>query len=157
MFKAILGWAAGVCLLINLPADAVSSRIEQGGGVAYPSWTAEYFDNATLSGEPAWTKFENRIWFEWEDWRPILGIHAESVTNFPTDYFSVRFSGTLVPRYSQTYALKLVSDEQARRDSAVYRKLKVDGSTQRAVFGGNLKRFFDPDAKPDLKVLKVGE
>jgi hypothetical protein len=108
LIGAMQAWGAG------LNSQPGSARMPQGGGVAYPSWTANYYSNPDLSGEPVWTKLENRIWFDWEDWRPVIGIQAESVRNFPTDRFSVRFASTLIARFSETYTLFLTSDEKAK-------------------------------------------
>ena len=90
------------------------NRLPQGGGVIYPSWRAQYWANPKLEGKPAWEKMENRIRFDWQDWRPVLGIKAESVCDFPTDNFSVRFTGTIVARFGEEYTLRLTSDEGAR-------------------------------------------
>jgi len=102
----------GVAMLPSLCTAAHS--MPQGGGVIYPAWSAEYWDNATLSGTPAYTRSEVRIRFDWEDWRPILGVKAESVKNFPKDNFSARWTGQIISRFNETYTFSLLSDEGAR-------------------------------------------
>lgn len=91
-----------------------SSRLPEGGGVVHPAWQAEYFANPQLEGEPAYRRSEVRIDFDWEDWRPILGVRAESVRDFPRENISARFQGTLTARHSETYTFTLASDERAR-------------------------------------------
>jgi len=92
----------------------VCRNTPQGGGLLYPAWTGEYWDNPTLAGEPVYRKSEVRVRFDWEDWRPILGTRAESVRDFPTDHFSARWTGSLIARYEEEYTFKLLSDEGAR-------------------------------------------
>lgn len=109
-----------VGLVLGLPLRAADlttangNRLPQGGGVVYPSWKAEYWSNPKMAGEPDRVRYENRVWFDWQDWRPVLGVHAESVRDFPTDNFSVRFTGTVIARFSEEYTIKLESDEGAR-------------------------------------------
>jgi hypothetical protein len=112
--RASFGLLLALSLAALPSAASAEHRLPQGGGVIYPSWTAQYWANPTLDGTPAWEKKENRINFDWEDWRPVLGLAAESVRDFPTDNFSVRFSGTLIARFSEEYTFKLESDEGAR-------------------------------------------
>lgn len=110
---------------LSLAGDPVASlsRLPQGGGAIYPSWKAQYFANPKLEGKPAWEKTENRINFDWEDWRPILGIQAESVKDFSHDNFSARFAATIVARFGEEYTFKLTSDEGGRL------KIKPQGSS----------------------------
>jgi hypothetical protein len=77
-----------------------SSRLPEGGGVVHPAWQAEYFANPHLEGESAYRRSEVRIDFDGEDWRPILGVRAESVRDFPRETISARFQGTLTARHS---------------------------------------------------------
>jgi hypothetical protein len=95
-------------------AETNGPRLPQGGGTIYPAWTGEYFRNTDLSGTPAYTRSEVRVRFDWETWRPILGVKAESVTNFPTDGFSARWTGKIISRFNEIYTFKLLSDEGAR-------------------------------------------
>jgi len=110
---------APVLLSLLIPAlaslaGAIPPRIPQGGGVIHPAWQAEYFPNAKLDGAPAYTRSEIRVDFDWEDWRPILGVRAESVRSFPRENISARFTGTLTARFSEEYTFTLASDESAR-------------------------------------------
>jgi hypothetical protein len=95
-------------------APAARNRMPQGGGLIYPAWTGHYWANPTMEGPPAYTRSDIRVRFDWGDWRPILGVHAESVRDFPRENISARWSGKLVARFDETYSFKLLSDEQAR-------------------------------------------
>jgi hypothetical protein len=107
---------AAVILLITICsfAEASAPRMPQGGGMIYPAWTASYYDNARLEGTPRHKKSEVRVRFDWDTWRPVLGVTGQSVRNFPTDGFSVRFTGKLIARFEESYTFRLVSDEGAR-------------------------------------------
>ncbi|RMD83011.1 MAG: hypothetical protein D6820_02875, partial [Lentisphaerae bacterium] len=117
------------CLLVQSgrPADrrmVPRNRLPQGGGVIYPAWKGEYWSNPEFRGKPAWTRSDIRIRFDWEDWRPVLGVRAESVRNFPIDNFSVRWTGTIIARFNEKYTFKLISDERARL------KIRPEGASQ---------------------------
>ncbi|MFP4224848.1 MAG: PA14 domain-containing protein [Phycisphaeraceae bacterium] len=111
-------FAAGLVLAATFAGSAFAAgpknRMPQGGGVIYPAWTGEYFANPDLQGEPDWTRSDVRVRFDWEDWRPVLGVRAESVREFPNDHFSARWTGKIISRYDEDYTFKLESDEQAR-------------------------------------------
>ena len=67
----------------------------------------EYFDNAELEGEPALTRINRRIDFNWKDKAPAK--------NLPKDNFSVRWTGQLptVPR-TDTYQWTFSFDDGMR-------------------------------------------
>jgi hypothetical protein len=119
MVRPIFKILALACIALPL-GDALESvaappnRVAQGGGVIYPAWTGEYWSNSTMEGEPDWTRSDIRIRFDWEDWRPVIGVRAESVADFPTDHFSTRWTGKLISRFAETYTISLESDAQAR-------------------------------------------
>jgi hypothetical protein len=118
---------AGFSALLTLSAlatEAPRNRMPQGGGVIYPAWTGEYFANPELSGKPAWTRSDIRVRFDWETWRPILGVRAESVRDFPRENISARWSAKLIARFQEEYTFKLLSDEQARF------KIRPEGSKE---------------------------
>jgi hypothetical protein len=113
----LFGIAGGALLSTLAYAEAPRgprNQMPQGGGVIYPAWRAEYFVNPDLRGTPSYTRSDIRISFDWQDWRPVLGVRAESARSFPTDNFSARWSGTLIARFDELYTFKLTSDERAR-------------------------------------------
>ena len=66
---------------------------------------ATYFDNADLTA-PKLTRVDARIAFDWYGGAPAAGIGA--------DTFSVRWTGKVLPRYSETYRLYVTSDDGVR-------------------------------------------
>jgi len=59
-----------------------------GGGAFYPNWKGEYFNNATLSGNPLLTRDDRYLSHNWGTGSPAPGIIGD-------DYFSVRWTKTL--------------------------------------------------------------
>jgi beta-glucosidase len=62
-----------------------------------PGVTGEYFANAKLDGEPAFTRTDKNIDFYWESGSPAAGLDS--------DNFSVRWTGYLVPPVSGTHKI----------------------------------------------------
>ncbi len=86
--------------LFPTPPDT-SGPIGTGTGL-----TAAYFTNETLSGLPALTRVDAGLIFDWAGGSPASGI--------PADSFSVRWSGEIQPRYTETYTLVLRTDDGVR-------------------------------------------
>ncbi|MES1185826.1 MAG: PA14 domain-containing protein, partial [Myxococcales bacterium] len=68
-------------------------------------FTAEYYDNQNLTGLFA-TRSDASIDFDWSTGAPISGMGA--------DTFSVRWTGSTVPQFSETYTFHTVSDDGVR-------------------------------------------
>ncbi len=62
-----------------------------------PGVVGEYFANARLEGEPAFTRTDKDINFYWESGSPVPQL--------PDDDFSIRWTGYLVPPVSGTYEI----------------------------------------------------
>ena len=73
--------------------------------MAYPEWTAEYYNNRYLSGEPVRTDEEAALFYDWGLEKPRQGVNS--------DDFAVRWSGQ---RYfhSGCYRFGLFSDDGVR-------------------------------------------
>lgn len=71
-----------------------------------PGLRAEYFNNSEFRGEPAVTKTDNQINFDWSTECPLKGITP--------DNFSIRWSGFFIPDFSGDYEIGLGSNDQAR-------------------------------------------
>lgn len=67
---------------------------------------AEYFNNMTLSGTPVLTRTDATVNFDWGTGNPGSPINS--------DNFSVRWSGQLLPLYSQNYTFTTRSDDGIR-------------------------------------------
>ena len=107
MKKQILIAMTGL-LLASRAALAVALQ-PVGGGATDGGLYGEYFSNPDLKGEPAFTRRDVRIRFDWGDKLPILGVRAESLRNFPHHQFSARWTGSVVARFSETYTFLLPS------------------------------------------------
>ena len=77
-------------------------RTSLGGGFADSGLDGEYFADAALRGAPAFTRRDVRIDFDWGGLSPGGSI-AEPYKSFPSRNFSVRWTGRLLPRFSETY------------------------------------------------------
>ena len=85
-----------------------------GGGILDAGLEAEYFANTTLSGKPAFTRKDIRVRFDWGTVLPVAGSTSPGMKDFPTDGFSVRWHGRVMPRFSETYQLSSTWDEGLR-------------------------------------------
>lgn len=85
-----------------------------GGGVADTGFYGEYFPNMNFEGEPSFTRKDVRIDFDWQDHLPIGGSNARVYAEFPKDHFSVRWTGRVIPKYSETYFFQTYGDGGVR-------------------------------------------
>ena len=85
-----------------------------GGGYAAPGMRGDYFSNTSLSGTPSFQRPEVRLDFDWGTLLPVGGSIAEPYRSFPTNGFSARFTGVIVPAFSETYTFRLIADDGAR-------------------------------------------
>lgn len=83
--------------------DQVAITITESGE---PGLLGEYFDNLTLSGAPLFVRADPRLTFEWANGAPTSAL--------PPDGYSVRWTGSVIPRYSETYTLATLSDDGVR-------------------------------------------
>ena len=77
----------------------------------------EYFNNPDLSGTPVMTRVDQRISFRWDRGGPIDDLIARG--EFPSDaigsdYFSVRWTGQLVPPVSGRYEISVGANDGFR-------------------------------------------
>jgi|GEM_PF-1410163 len=86
-----------VCLSANRSVAAV------GGGYTACGLKGEYFPNAHLTAPPAFVRQDNRLSFDWGSNAPVGGSLTPAFHNFPHDNFTVRWTGKLVPRFSEPY------------------------------------------------------
>ena len=59
-----------------------------------------------------YTRVDQTINFKWTDQSPLAGVPSQE--RFPSDYFSVRWSGQVRPRYAETYTFRTTSDDGVR-------------------------------------------
>lgn len=102
-FTYSIGNAAGR----SLPVP-VNVTLSAGGTppVSTHGLRAEYFANATLSGSPVLVRTDPGIAYEWQGNAPAPGL--------PVDDFSVRWTGELLPRYTETHTFYVSADDGVR-------------------------------------------
>ena len=66
----------------------------------------EYWDNDALRGDPRVTRVDGSVSFDWGSGSPDVTIER--------DTFSARWTGKIIPRYSETYTLEVYSDDGVR-------------------------------------------
>lgn len=90
------------------------TRPPVGGGILDAGLNAEYFANPDLAGEPAFKRKDIRVRFDWGTLLPVAGSTSPEMKDFPTDNFSVRWEGRIMPRFTETYEFKAKWDEGLR-------------------------------------------
>ena len=88
--------AQGLPVLDVIPQDYLHPADAEDGQVGL---TAAYYSNAQFKGEPAFVRTDPLVDFVWKATTPVTGEIAEP--------FSVRWTGTLVPPETGTYALSV--------------------------------------------------
>jgi hypothetical protein len=84
-----------------------------GGGFTAGGVLGEYFDNQSLAGKPDFVRRDVRIDFDWKLGSPG-GSNSADYRRVGADSFSVRWTGQLIPRFSETYTFRTASDDGVR-------------------------------------------
>lgn len=87
----------------------------------------EYFANMNLKGQPSFTKIDSNIFFRW-----VCPIHD----NFPTDFFSVWWTGKIKVKESGQYNFMVSGDDGFRlfiNDKLVIDQWRGQAETQKTV------------------------
>src|SRR3954452_5687670 len=74
-----------------------------GGGSAAAGFLGEYFDNPGLRGTPSFTRGDVRIDFDWGGISGPGGSRSGDHAAVDPTGFSVRWTGQVVPQFSETY------------------------------------------------------
>ena len=90
----------------------ISSRGAVGGGWSDAGPVGEYFAGDKTGNAPVFARREVRIDFDWGTVYPIGGSAAEPYKSFPHDHFSARWTGKLIPRFSEPYVFTVTSDSK---------------------------------------------
>jgi mannan endo-1,4-beta-mannosidase len=85
---------------------ALASKVNTKPDVSAHGLRAQYFNNADLSGGAELIRNDNKIDFNWHGNGPAVGLGK--------DLFSVRWSGTIKPEYSEKYTFTASSDDGVR-------------------------------------------
>ncbi|MGB5285110.1 MAG: PA14 domain-containing protein, partial [Polyangiales bacterium] len=109
----LAGAAALFAALLAAPVAAAAPDAV-GGGFADSGLDASYYANPDLEGAPSFTRRDLRIDFDWDELRPVGGSTAEPYRWFPRDGFSIRWSGRIIPRFSEAYTFHGEADDGIR-------------------------------------------
>ena len=108
-------WTLRRCLLPLILMLAVATpcwsvvRAGVDGGLMNAGITGRYFPNGHFAGQPAFTRHDDRVDFNWGRYRPIGGSNTPKYHNFPRDNFSVRWSGRVLSHDESPFRLFDVS------------------------------------------------
>lgn len=109
---------------VNTTASVIELTVRPFGASVPPGrgtgLRQEVFANDTFTGPPVVTRTDRTVNHAWRS-------AGSPDARVPSDHFSVRWTGSLVPRYSQTYTLTTVSDDTAR--VWIDGKLVIDSTT----------------------------
>jgi hypothetical protein len=89
---------------VRLAVERLEGRdlLAAGGGFTAGGILGEYFANPDLDGDPAFTRRDNRIDFDWQGRAPGGSISPD-FASVAADDFSVRWTGQVIPRFSESY------------------------------------------------------
>src|SRR5438067_4657141 len=90
------------------------SLLAVGGGFTAAGILGEYFNNASLQGNASFARQDVRIDFDWGAALRPGGSTDPKYAAVGPDHFSVRWTGRLIPAFSETYTFKTASDEGVR-------------------------------------------
>ncbi len=85
-----------------------------GGGILNAGVVGEYFANTDLGGEPEFTRREPRIAFDWGEELTPGGSVSPAYRRVSRNGFSVRWTGRLFSRFTETYRFVVEADDGAR-------------------------------------------
>jgi beta-glucosidase len=107
-----------------------------------PGLKAEYFNNATLSGNPVYLDIDTTINFTWHDQAPAPGMARKC--------YSVRWTGYIVPEYSGWYILQFQTNNDGMAyidgEPAINRMGRLDATPL------SMRRYFEKGRKYALRL-----
>ena len=115
VFVSAVAVTAGVCV----PLASAANRAPVGGGTTAAGLRGEYFASPDFKGEPAFVRHDVRIDHDWKEGPagkglPVGGATTPGMRDFPLDDFSIRWTGQVVPRFSEAYTLRVTGRDGAR-------------------------------------------
>ncbi|MBD3242273.1 MAG: hypothetical protein GF331_16895 [Chitinivibrionales bacterium] len=105
---------AAVCCITLTAANATAKPDAVGGGYGGNGLVGEYFANAELSGQPAFSRRDVRIDHDWGELGLVGGSNWAAMKTFPRDNFSIRWTGTIIPRFTEAYTFVAHADDGIR-------------------------------------------
>ena len=86
---------------LGIPSSQAIAAV--GGGYTACGLKGEYFPNPNLAAPAAFVRQDNRLRFDWQTNAPVGGSNTPIFRNFPRNNFSVRWTGKVMPRFSEKY------------------------------------------------------
>lgn len=105
---AVLLSRASVLETMATPADAIGGGWLQGGALG------QYFNNPSLTGTPAFSRTDVRVDFDWSATGSPGGSRSPGFADVGSTNFSVRWTGQIMPRFSESYVFKVACNAGAR-------------------------------------------
>jgi predicted alpha-1,2-mannosidase len=102
----------------------------------------EYFNNINFSGKPVLTRIDEQIEFDWGGGSPAPEINP--------NYFSVRWTGKLVPPITKVYNLSITTDDGFRL--YLNDELLIDSWYDRSVTTDTIKLKFEANHAYNIKI-----
>jgi hypothetical protein len=85
-----------------------------GGGFTDSGLTGQYFSNANLTGSPTFTRRDVRVDFNWGTTGKPGGSISPGFRDVTADNYSVRWTGKVLPKFTETYTFRVIADDGAR-------------------------------------------
>ena len=85
-----------------------------GGGILNGGLVGEYYSNPDLEGVPSFVRKDARIDLDWGTTQAPGGSDDPGFRDLGVDNYSIRWTGQLIPSFSENYTIKLLNDEGAR-------------------------------------------
>lgn len=100
----VAGTTFALVLLASIPHPArAGSPDAVGGGFTDSGLEGAYFASSTLEGEPSFVRRDVRIDFDWTDGRLVGGSTSLPYRDYPSQGFSVRWTGQILARFTEPY------------------------------------------------------
>jgi PA14 domain len=117
--QGVMGLLLAVAVSVSLSPVRAANRAPVGGGTTRAGLDGEYFANPNFEGKPAFTRRDVRINFDWKEGvagkgLPVGGAATPGMADFPHDDFSIRWTGAVVPRFSETYIFRVTGKDGVR-------------------------------------------
>ena len=117
--KTLATVAPLLCLCLGACRAHAANRMPVGGGTTRAGLDGEYFANPEFEGGPAFTRRDVRINFDWKEGvagrgLPVGGATTPGMRDFPHDDFSIRWTGAVVARFSETYTFYVTGKDGVR-------------------------------------------
>jgi hypothetical protein len=93
----------------------VQVEAQVGGGTKGGGLLGQYFNNPDLAGSPAFSRRDVRVDFDWGSLiKPGGSLRQAGFRDLGADNYSVRWTGQILSRFSETYTFKVTADDGAR-------------------------------------------